>query len=142
MKNKTKRSIILATILFAALIGNNAICAQENVGLPGPGTKTVEQEIVTHPVLVNIAKLLNEKNANQCKMPSTNDIQWRCLGALPDVKDPTIVPSSCGFTVKVVCPHETAAISGMKISYFLYTPGKKNDVAPTQELIVISAVDL
>jgi hypothetical protein len=106
------------------------------------GADSTAAQILNHPVVQSIEKLLNEKHGGQCVVPTLEtEIRWMCTGARMPVTAPKIMPSSCGFGLDITCPGETISISGNTRSYYLEVPaGQPNTVAPTDPLIIIGNV--
>ena len=108
-------------------------------------TPTDSEKILNSSIVLSTGTLLNEKYGGHCKLPSEDsDIQWMCLGALGPVSTPTIEPMSCGFRVEIICPGETAEISGARVSYFLRVPkGQGNSgVSGTAPLIFFNSIKI
>jgi hypothetical protein len=106
---------------------------------PSP-TPPIDQQILHHPIVAAVEALLNGKHAGGCRAPTdTNGIQWYCLGAIPPVKEPTILPNSCGFSFEIQCPGETATVTGSTMSYFLASP-QPNHVKSTDAVIVMNGI--
>jgi hypothetical protein len=108
----------------------------KNASLADSGTQD-EKTILTSTVITATGKILNEKHSGQCLMPiEDKDVHWMCLGALRPVSEATIMPSTCGFEVEIVCPGETLKIYGKRVSYFLQMPlGQKTSVKQTEPTI-------
>ncbi|MGZ3703881.1 MAG: hypothetical protein ACXWSD_19250, partial [Bdellovibrionota bacterium] len=101
---------------------------------------SIDEQILHHPVVAALETLLNGKHSGGCRSPSNkNSIRWYCLGAIPPVKEPTILPNSCGFDFDIQCPGEIAEVSGTTVSYFLASP-RPNHVKGTDALILINGI--
>ena len=129
-------SLVLSSVAFA---GGSSSAGTGNIH----GKRDVSQEILNHPAVLAVERLLNEKYGNQCVIPTADkDIRWMCTGALPLVKTPTIVPTGCGFALFVDCPREAVRIVGSTLSYLLVAPsGTDTSVSPTSGIILINNVN-
>ena len=109
-----KNLLLILTLTLTSLPLAHARDGGEiSVGVPGPrGERDTSQEILNHPVVQGSMALLNAGQAGSCRMPQKEDIHWMCTGAIPPVKEPTILPNSCGFRFEIECEHSSVAFSG------------------------------
>ncbi|MGZ3694488.1 MAG: hypothetical protein ACXWQO_09930 [Bdellovibrionota bacterium] len=129
----------LATVALMGITSAAQAGGESSAGVPGPKMDR-DTQILQHPVVAAINKMLNDKYAGACQTPGAEKINWYCTGAIPPVKEPTIFPNGCGFSLEIYCPSETVTIRGHVISYSLVSP-KPNHVKPTDENIIFSDVN-
>ncbi|MFL5783138.1 MAG: hypothetical protein ACJ76H_00930 [Bacteriovoracaceae bacterium] len=125
----------MKTVLIAILVSNFSFLAYA-----GPS----DAEILQSSVVTSVAKMLQDKHDGKCKTPTTSDdIQWMCMGNIMEVQRPIIdvTPDSCMFDVRVICPGETAVISGWRQAYYLHMPlRQRTKVKPTNSQIVFNGI--
>lgn len=142
---KTFALIALAFSLTAPAFAGGEI----SFGNPGPtkGKQPAErnepgsepESILGHSMTQGILLLLNEKNRGSCQLDEEKDIKWMCTGAIPQVKEPTILPNGCGFSFKITCENETVQVMGSRTSYSLVSP-KPNKVKPTSSIVTFYGI--
>jgi hypothetical protein len=73
------------------------------VGVSSSAFANFKDAIVNHSTVKAVYTLLNAANSQSCVAPTTKDVQSYCYGALPAVKQPTIIHTGCGFSLTVKC---------------------------------------
>ena len=135
-----KKMILIATgiLLMTSLCFAEGGSSSAGAGAP----RNIPSEILNHTIVMTLGNLLNEKHDKQCVVPTTErDIHWMCLGALPQVTQPTIIANSCGFLMTIECPGEKATIVGQTVSYSVLNPaGQRSTVTPTPTQVIINSV--
>lgn len=112
-----------------------------SVGLPPGSHKDVSEELLNHSVVQGAVALINAGHGGSCRMPAKEDILWMCTGAIPPVKEPTIFPSSCGFSFAIDCEDKMVTFNGRTQSYFLASP-KPNKVKPTEKEVIFDSISV
>ena len=89
---------------------------------------TGAKDVVSHPVLQGLEKLLNKQYGGRCVTPKTDDdLQWMCMGLIPSVSAPTLIDSSCAFTAQITCDGNVTVVTGRTSSIGLLLPSGKFD---------------
>lgn len=124
---KVFRLILITAFLCSSLTAATAMAADNS-------------EVVNHPIVAALVKMVNEKNGGTCELPSqTSGVRWFCTGGLSPITKPTLERTGCFFDVEVKCAEEVATISGRKLTYLLLMPNHQ-DTQSSDPVIVLDKV--
>ena len=106
-----------------------------NAGIPAA--------VVGHPAVQAIYALLNSANGGLCTAPDPSEVVVICMGALPEVTQPTIAGNGCFFSLTIGCSNgASATVSGIDQTYEIVNPDTPKVTSITPVGIIVENVNI